>query len=111
MWCVHTGRSPGSRIILGVTFPAWRPVVCQPFVFAYSGGSAGDLHPSSLFTLVGTGGRFCEALINTSGPDLLSRSQMRKTVSGVFVQKLRELFGGERMAKEEALGLPALVLP
>ena len=25
-----------------------------PFVIAYSGGSAGDSHPSSLFTLAGT---------------------------------------------------------
>ncbi len=43
------GRSSGSRFILRAAFPAITTSGFRPIVVAYSGGSAGVSHPSSLF--------------------------------------------------------------
>lgn len=45
---VQNGRYTGLRFVLETAFPALVPVARWSLVLAYSGGSAGDLHPSSL---------------------------------------------------------------
>ena len=44
------GRSSGSRVTVRSVFPAKMPVTIWNVLYAYGGGSAGEFHPSSLFS-------------------------------------------------------------